>query len=488
MVLEHLQTMLAQARQRTEHGFGYPRFVEREFRRYLECGQLPHGFVRLKCKTCGYERLLAFSCKGRLCPSCHARRMHDTAIHLVDHVLPRVPYRQWVFTLPRPIRFLMARDAKVLSGVLNIFVRTVFAWQRRAAKRDGFAAVLPGAVSFVQFFGGALNLNPHFHSLLLDGVFVEMGPEHKLVFLELMGPTQLEVEALTLKLAHRVTRFIGTYEEQHGLDLEDRALDDLDDARARALQPVLPAPQPDGCAEERSEREPYRCAFALGFSLHANVALAADDREALLRLVRYGARQAFSQQQLAELPDGRLRYTLKRPFGPGGARQLILEPTELLHRLAALCPRPYLNLTRFHGVFAPNANRRNEVCPQTSSRRPAHRHPPPRQDKPPDTPLLRLPPGPPPRSRVPWAELLRRTYAVDVLKCPSCLTGTLAVLAFITDPSVVLRILSHLRLPTEVPATRPARLEPQLELDWELADGDQPSCDLVGAEPRAPPA
>jgi hypothetical protein len=87
-------------------------------------------------------------------------------------------------------------------------------------------------------------------------------------------------------------------------DLEDRA---LDDARARALQPVLPSPQPDGRPEERPEREPYRCAFALGFSLHANVALAADDRKALLRLVRYGARQAFSQQQLAELPDGRLR-------------------------------------------------------------------------------------------------------------------------------------------------------------------------------------
>jgi hypothetical protein len=89
---------------------------------------------------------------------------------------------------------------------------------------------------------------------------------------------------------------------------------------------VLPSPQPDGSPEERPEREPYRCAFALGFSLHASVALTADNREALLRLVRYGARQAFSQQQLAELPDGRLRYTLKRPFGPGGARQLILEP------------------------------------------------------------------------------------------------------------------------------------------------------------------
>jgi hypothetical protein len=64
----------------------------------------------------------------------------------------------------------------------------------------------------------------------------------------------------------------------------------------------------------------------------------------------YGARQAFSQKQLSELPDGRLRYALKRPWGPQGARELVLDPTELLHRLALLLPKPYLNLTRYSGI------------------------------------------------------------------------------------------------------------------------------------------
>jgi hypothetical protein len=148
-VLDHLETMLAEASQRTEHGFGYPHFIEREFRRYLECGQLAKGFARLRCKNCGYERLLAFSCKGRLCPSCHARRMHNTAFHLVDNVLPHLPYRQWVFTLPRPVRFLMARDKNVLSQVLSIFMRTLFSFVRRAAKKDSFENVLPGAITLV---------------------------------------------------------------------------------------------------------------------------------------------------------------------------------------------------------------------------------------------------------------------------------------------------------------------------------------------------
>jgi len=143
-----------------------------------------------------------------------------------------------------------------------------------------------------------------------------------------------------------------------------------------------------------------------------------------------------------------------------------------------------VNLTRYSGIFAPNANRRNEVCPRRSPRR-GHRHSPSVEDKEPQPLNLALSTGPPPPSRIPWAELLRRTFSVDVLRCPRCLTGTLAVLAFITDPKVVLKILAHLRLPTEVPATAPARIGPQLELDWELCD-EEPVFD-VDAEPRGPP-
>ena len=342
VVRENLETMLAEARERSEHGFGYPRFVEKAFRIYLDCGALPRGFVRLKCRACGFERLLAFSCKSRICPSCHARRMHDVAFHLTDHVLPRVPFRQWVITFPRRIRFLLARDKNLLGEVLGLFMRALFAWQRRAARKDGFARVLPGAVSFVQHFGSALNCNVHIHSLLMDGVFVDEGPEQKLVFLEQMAPSQKEVETICRTLARRVTALV----EAQGQD--DAPLDDsLDVALCQAL--AAPLPRQTALQDESvepSEPPPHRCAQIDGFSLHANVALAADDREGLLRLVRYGARQSFSQEHLSVLEDGRVRYELKRPFGKGGARAIVLDPTALLHRLAALVPRPYLHLTR----------------------------------------------------------------------------------------------------------------------------------------------
>ena len=104
---EHLATFLARTEE--ESGAGLPRFVRRELRRYLDCGILAFGFARVHCSSCGKDELVAFACKGRgFCPSCCGRRMADTAAHLCDDVLPHVPIRQWVLSLPFRIRYLLA--------------------------------------------------------------------------------------------------------------------------------------------------------------------------------------------------------------------------------------------------------------------------------------------------------------------------------------------------------------------------------------------
>ncbi|XYI04161.1 transposase zinc-binding domain-containing protein [Sorangium sp. So ce1128] len=100
---EHLETFLATVRE--ERGRSLPRYIEQELRRYLRCGLLPWGFARVVCPTCRKEILVACSCKCRgACPSCSARRMCDSAAHLVEHVLPDVPVRQWVLTAPPEVR------------------------------------------------------------------------------------------------------------------------------------------------------------------------------------------------------------------------------------------------------------------------------------------------------------------------------------------------------------------------------------------------
>jgi hypothetical protein len=167
LVREHLETFLEAARERD--GEGYPAFIEREFRRYLDCGILARGFARVRCPECGFERLVAFSCTGRLCPSCVGRRMADTAAYLVDDLLPEAPYRQWVLTFPWVLRCRLAVDRPFFSALLGAYLRTVLAWQRRRGRALGIRDGQTGAVTFVQRFGGALNLNPHLHSLVPDG-------------------------------------------------------------------------------------------------------------------------------------------------------------------------------------------------------------------------------------------------------------------------------------------------------------------------------
>jgi len=82
-----------------------PLYVAHEVEAFFRCGLLQHGFLVLACEGYGETLPVAFSCKRRgFCPSCCAKRSAETSVHLVDHVLPHVPYRQWVITFPHALR------------------------------------------------------------------------------------------------------------------------------------------------------------------------------------------------------------------------------------------------------------------------------------------------------------------------------------------------------------------------------------------------
>ena len=93
--------------------------------------------------------------------------MAETAAHVVDHVFPEVPARQWVLSIPFALRYRLAYDSGLMSKVLNAFVRTVFGELRRRAKELlGLKSSQCGAVTFVQRFNDSLQLAPHYHSLV----------------------------------------------------------------------------------------------------------------------------------------------------------------------------------------------------------------------------------------------------------------------------------------------------------------------------------
>ena len=154
--------------------------------------------------------------------------MADTAAHLVDRVIPEVAIRQWVLTLPYPLRYRCAYDARLTSDVLRAFVRALFTELRRRARRHwDIRAAQCGSVTFIQRFGSALNLNLHFHTLALDGVYTyTLGQASAPRFLTLPPPNADEVARVLAGAARRIRRL-----------LEERAGDD-EDALARD-EPLL---------------------------------------------------------------------------------------------------------------------------------------------------------------------------------------------------------------------------------------------------------
>ena len=138
-----------------------PDFVQQEFESYLKCGRLEHGFLRVQCQLCKHEDLVAFSCKKRgFCPSCGAKRMVEHAALLVDEILPAAPYRQWVLSVPFQLRFLFASKPEVMSKALGIVYRTIATHLIHTAGHTHDTAHA-GAITFIQRFGSALNLNVH---------------------------------------------------------------------------------------------------------------------------------------------------------------------------------------------------------------------------------------------------------------------------------------------------------------------------------------
>jgi hypothetical protein len=94
--------------------------------------------------------------------------MSQTAAHLVDHVIPHVPVRQWVLSLPIPLRVLLAAQPELVTPVLQVVQRVL---TRHLLDGAGLRVDegQSGAVTLIQRFGSAANLNIHLHCLLLDG-------------------------------------------------------------------------------------------------------------------------------------------------------------------------------------------------------------------------------------------------------------------------------------------------------------------------------
>ena len=288
------------------------------------------------------------------------------------------------------------------------------------------------------------------------------------VFRRVNAPSKADLEAVLQQLSSKLARMLvkegvltqdsensyltldhleaNPMQQVHGHSISYRiAIGPQQGKKVFTLQTLLPkAAQDDRFSQ---------VAKAGGFSLHAGVAVQPHERKKLEHLCRYVARPAISAQRLALTRDGRVRYELKTPYRDG-TTHVIFEPLDFMARLAALVPKPRVNLIRFHGVFAPNSHYRMTI---TSAKRgkgaskigTVHLEPEER------TPLEQ-------RAAMTWARRLKRVFNIDITECEKC-KGSVKVIACIEDPVVIEKILNHLKakettesLPsTQLPPPRP---------------------------------
>jgi hypothetical protein len=218
--------------------------------------------------------------------------MHDTAAHLVNRVIPQVPVRQWVLSLPRWARFLLARDPMLITRSLDIALRTIFAHQRRRAHCAGALASRTGAITFVQRFGGALNLNVHFHCVIPDGVFVRENGSVR--FVALAPPSDDEVMAVLRRIVARLDDLLRP--RLASAEADARPLDALGAAQAEAMNSLGTAPPDTGRARKLA-------AYLHGFSLLEGGRPSHRDAPTLRGRSRAGARPHDRQGQTE--PHGR---------------------------------------------------------------------------------------------------------------------------------------------------------------------------------------
>ncbi len=370
IVQEHWETFRAEAG-RLRDGEGLPAFVDDEFQNFLRCGWLAGGFARFRCGGCGAERLVAFSCKGRgFCPSCGGRRMVQQAAHLVDAVLPDVPIRQWVLTLPHRLRYRLAWDHDLCRAVVGVFVRAVFATLRRRAAWDGIAGGRSGAVAILQRFGGALNLNVHIHALVLDGCYTKQRTG-RVAFHEVGHLTALDV-AETLHAAQvGITRLVERWHRDDAGWIDEApatgALAAASVGNTVALgtrrgQRVARLGEP-GDLDDAPDGSGGRChARWDGFDLDASHVVPAGARARLERLCRYVLRPAVVSERLRRSADGQVIWRLPRPWRDG-TTHVKFDQCDLLGRLAVLVPRPRVNLLFYHGVLGARSAWRRAIVP-----------------------------------------------------------------------------------------------------------------------------
>lgn len=412
---DHIDDLAAEGR-------ALPEFVVREFELALACGDVRTFYAKFGCQECPYQWKICLRCKRRgWCPACMVFRQNDRTRFLQERIIGNTPIRHYVLSLPQPLRVFLAFRPKLISKVLGQFLKLIFGYLAKAAKkllrargiRCRVGQLRPGAVTAIQRFETDLSLNLHFHCLVTNGVFVKLSADEAPWFLELPEPSSEDIA----KLATKVCRWTCDHLEQKGI------WEPVHEASKSGLETVA------GYFHDRergwrffryrgvaSSKEPVGSDGVYAFDVYARDFIRGGDRKTLRRLIRYILSPPFTSKQLRADPASadHALIDLKRPMRDG-TETLRLTLGQLIERLVWATPRPNAHLLRFHGVYASRAALREEVIPEA----PPNYTPSVANDETPE-------------DYEAWGELHSHSFRENRGRCPKC-GGKPKLIALKTD-------------------------------------------------------
>lgn len=280
----------------------------------------------------------------------------------VERLIPRVPVRHWVLSLPPHTRARFAQDEGLAGSITRVFVRTILAWQEHKAAElfELENPVQGGAVTVVQRGGSALNLDVHIHAMVLDGVY-ELPEEGAPIFHPFPDPDAADLSWISLRVRRAIARRMRKNETR------PPSLAPLQTASVRHRVATGPragaaVPREKGTLPPTPLMRAGKTHESGGVSIHAAAPLAGGARHSLARLARYITRPPIDPGALEPGPDGKVRYRLKRPFADG-TTHVEFAPHELVEKLLAMVPEGPSQRLAYHGVLAPAASQRCKIVP-----------------------------------------------------------------------------------------------------------------------------
>jgi Zn finger protein HypA/HybF involved in hydrogenase expression len=358
--------------------------------KFLDCGDLEHGFARVRCDHCKHEYLLAFSCKGRwFCPSCHQKKVQLFGALLTETILFPVPHRHFTFGIPKMLRTYFRFDRALLKDLCHLAHECLLEYLRTTLNLpDGH----PGMVMAIHTFGEYMDFHPHLHALVADGLFARDG-----LFYVLPDASLKPLEEL---FRARVITF-----------LVDKGL--LPVARANMLRGWVHS----------------------GFNVHRSRRVQPDERADLERLAQYIIRNPFAVEKMqANQPGDSIIY--RSAMNPKIQRNFeVFSPCDFIAAITQHIPDKSFQLVRYYGWYSNKmrGQRDKQAVEEAKAAGNAVQIIDVSEHKPRRIPSAK------------WRELIKKVWEADPLLCPKC-QKEMRIVSLIDDKAVIERILRHLGL------------------------------------------